>query len=159
MKTTYNYCFLSTGFIGKVRESTPYAAAQAIFAKHITPIPTSIQQTSSPNGLAFTALLPSGVPILSQTIQLWPNDKPTLHIKDDYKVVVPPFPFSHLWEASQHYRKYIEDNDYGARDAGDGVIKYKDKVIARVSYNGKIWRKWSGPDQLLYDPYAVPTTV
>src|SRR6188768_3796260 len=88
------------------------------------------------------------------------TDTLTLHIVESVPGTagglgtIPPIPFTHLHEASRHYRQYIEDNGYGARDVRDGLIVYKNKVIARISYNGKVWRKWTGPDQLLYDPYA-----
>jgi len=78
----------------------------------------------------------------------------TLHIQDDHWPVA-PIPFTHLSEASQHYRQYIEDNGYGARDAGDGLILYKNRIVGRVSYNGKVWRTWNGPEQCLYDPMAA----
>lgn len=66
-------------------------------------------------------------------------------------------PFVTLNEASAAYRAFIEENGFGGRDAGICVIKSEGKVVAHVSYNGKVWAgspvNWTGATELLFNPY------
>lgn len=61
---------------------------------------------------------------------------------------------SMLAEISYAYRKWIEENDFGASDVMDGqvFVKVDDQPfrrLARVSYNGRVWDK---QEALLYCP-------
>lgn len=51
----------------------------------------------------------------------------------------PVTPFETLNQASAAYRAFIEQNGFGAREAGACVIRDGSKVVAHVSYNGKVW--------------------
>jgi hypothetical protein len=45
-----------------------------------------------------------------------------------------------LADASAQYRKYIDDNGFGARDAVKATVKeVGGKVLASISYNGRVW--------------------
>ena len=44
-----------------------------------------------------------------------------------------------LLEASDAYRRYLDDECLGVRDAPDCKVSDGAKVIATVSYNGRVW--------------------
>jgi hypothetical protein len=66
----------------------------------------------------------------------------------------PPVPFKTLNEASVAYRAFIEQNGLGSRDAGACYIRDGGKVVAHVSYNGKVWagKEWDGKAEPLFVP-------
>ncbi len=46
-----------------------------------------------------------------------------------------------LSAASAVYREYIESHDLGASKAPSCVVKNAEKVIADISYNGRVWAR------------------
>jgi len=48
-------------------------------------------------------------------------------------------PMTTLNDASTAFRAFCDANGFGARDAGDCQIWQGDKIVAHVSYNGKVW--------------------
>jgi hypothetical protein len=59
-------------------------------------------------------------------------------------------PFTTLNEASRAFRFFCDENGFGARDAGSCYIYNGNKIVARVSYNGKVW------EGSTYKPGAAP---
>jgi hypothetical protein len=61
-----------------------------------------------------------------------------------------------LEEASRFYARYRDASFEGASTFPDGVIFDGTRIIARVSYNARIWppTKWSQGQAPLFDPYA-----
>lgn len=63
----------------------------------------------------------------------------------DYKQYAPIsdtkyFPINTLQEAAQKCREYIDENDLGGGNwAGGDVLDINGKVIAHVTYNGRVW--------------------
>lgn len=62
----------------------------------------------------------------------------TLHARGGRPELVP---VTSLTDASAKLRAWIEGNDYGVSDLGRGYGEVHDdgQLVARVSYNGKIW--------------------
>lgn len=46
---------------------------------------------------------------------------------------------SSIENASKVFRDFIESNDFGASLCAEAFIKEGRKIIARISYNGKVW--------------------
>ena len=46
-----------------------------------------------------------------------------------------------LAEASKVCRQYIEENDLGGGNWDGGFVTQDDKVVAYVSYNGRVWQR------------------
>lgn len=61
-----------------------------------------------------------------------------------------------LEEASKAFRAYVDGNGLGASDLrrDDGTLRVRGKVVARVSYNGRVWSvgRTAGQARLLFDP-------
>lgn len=60
-----------------------------------------------------------------------------------------------LPEASRACRAYIEENDLGGGNWSGGEVKDEDgTVVARVSYNGRVWPpgEWTGGQVSLWSP-------
>lgn len=49
------------------------------------------------------------------------------------------FPFSTLNEASAKYRAFLSQNDLDMHGAGHCYIYDGKKIVAHVSFNGKVW--------------------
>ena len=57
--------------------------------------------------------------------------------------------------ASKVVREYIDENNLGSKEFSGGSIKHNGKVIAHVSYNGRVWAgaKYDPKAKFyLYDP-------
>ena len=48
-------------------------------------------------------------------------------------------PCTTLNQCSAAYRAFLNENDLGSRDAGSCYIYSGNKIVAHVSYNGKVW--------------------
>lgn len=59
-------------------------------------------------------------------------------------------PMTTLNEASAAYRAFIEAHCLGASEAGECLIYHGNKVVAHVSYNGRVWEGEG------YNPNAKP---
>jgi len=81
-----------------------------------------------------------------------PNAKPLLHcVVVDSAIGNSEFvPIKTLNEASAFYRNFLDENGFGARDGGICYIYHGNKVVPRVSYNGRVW------DGENYQPNATP---
>ena len=44
-----------------------------------------------------------------------------------------------LKEASDGHREYIERNNLGASNCIEGEVRVNGRLIAKVSYNGRVW--------------------
>lgn len=72
-----------------------------------------------------------------------------------------PMAFETLNQASAAYRAFCLENGFGASEAGRCMICQGGRVVAEVSYNGKVWA-WEGMsgkpstgfEAPIYDPYA-----
>jgi hypothetical protein len=66
----------------------------------------------------------------------------------------PVMPFATLNEASEAYRAFLNENDLGSRDAGRCIIRQGGKVVAHISYNGKVWpgERWVAESVPIFDP-------
>lgn len=66
----------------------------------------------------------------------------------------PVTPFETLNQASALYRAFIAKNGFGASEAGECVIRDGAKVVARISYNGKVWagREYVAGAQPIFQP-------
>lgn len=58
-----------------------------------------------------------------------------------YGVPCTALPFGSLREASALCRKYIEEHDLGGGNWDGGDVYVKGTVVAKVSYNGRVWRR------------------
>jgi hypothetical protein len=65
------------------------------------------------------------------------------------------FKVSSLEEASRLYAQYRDATLEGASTFPDGAILDGTRIIARVSYNAKVWppKRWSPDQQPLFNPY------
>lgn len=72
-------------------------------------------------------------------------------------------PLTTLNEASDAFRAFCDDNDLGARDAGECQIHSAGRVVARVAYNGNVFRntngKPAGKDDLLFNRTGLVWTA
>lgn len=64
-------------------------------------------------------------------------------------------PLTTLNDASAAFRAFCDENGFGARDAGDCQIWQGNKIVAHVSYNGKVWEgeTWTRDAKPIFDPY------
>lgn len=53
-----------------------------------------------------------------------------------------------LKEASARLRAYVERYNFGSSDVGKnfGLVKSAGAIVARVSYNGRIWNHYTGKE-------------
>jgi hypothetical protein len=60
-------------------------------------------------------------------------------------------------EASRVYAHYRDASLEGASTFPDGTILHGTRILARVSYNAKVWppEKWSDGQIPLFNPYAT----
>lgn len=58
-------------------------------------------------------------------------------------------PVSDFQQASEIVRNFIEDNGHGSSDwcnkSNGNIYNHKGKVVAKISYNGRIWDKDGKP--------------
>jgi hypothetical protein len=66
----------------------------------------------------------------------------------------PVVPCVTLNQASAAYRAFIDQNGLGSSEAGRCVIRQGRKVVAHVSYNGKVWpgANYHANTQPIYTP-------
>jgi hypothetical protein len=59
-------------------------------------------------------------------------------------------------DASRLYAQYRDASLEGASTFPDGIILDRTRIVARVSYNAKVWlpSKWSAGQTLLFNPYS-----
>lgn len=62
----------------------------------------------------------------------------TVHIRNS-AIRAPIVPVQDVNQASALYRAFIAHNDFGARDAGECLLKVGTRTVGRVSYNGRVW--------------------
>jgi hypothetical protein len=71
---------------------------------------------------------------------------------------------SSIENASKVFRDFIEANDFGASNCAEAFIKDGRKILARVSYNGKVW-EFDGTihnyasAKLIFNPFKTETLV
>jgi hypothetical protein len=63
----------------------------------------------------------------------------TLHLEDFSAMTTKKVKVETLAEASKKTLAFIEDRDLGSRDVGMCVVLREGKVIAHISYNGRVW--------------------
>jgi hypothetical protein len=69
---------------------------------------------------------------------------------------------SSIENASKVFRDFIESNDFGASNCAEAFVKDGRKILARVSYNGKVW-EFDGTihnydsAKLLFNPFKKET--
>lgn len=78
----------------------------------------------------------------------------TLHVTKTALGNAPVVEITTLNQASAIYRAFIEQNDLGGRDAGIALIKHQGKVVAHVSYNGRVWegKSWTPDSKPIFEP-------
>lgn len=66
----------------------------------------------------------------------------------------PEVPIETLNDASAKYRAFIAENGLGASGAGSCYILQNKKIVAHVSYNGKVWegKSWTPDAKPIFDP-------
>jgi hypothetical protein len=67
----------------------------------------------------------------------------------------PPRPVADFAEASRIYSQMRDESDEGASTWPDGFVNDYGFNVARISYNGKVWRslEYQPNEQPLFDPY------
>lgn len=68
----------------------------------------------------------------------------------------PELPIVTLNQASAAYRAFLDSGGLGSSEAGCCLIRQAGKVVAHVSYNGKVWagteRDWKAGTEPLFVP-------
>lgn len=78
----------------------------------------------------------------------------TLHVTKTALGNAPAVEIQTLNQASALYRAFLRQNNLGAREAGQALIKHGGKVVAHVGFNGTVWagRHWFSGAKPIFDP-------
>lgn len=83
-----------------------------------------------------------------------PSQAMTLLIVKSAFGPVPPVEVFTLNQASAAFIAFTEHNNLGGNEAGECLLKIGGKVVAHVSFNGRVWagRRWFSGAKPIFEP-------